>query len=892
MRLIYIRLENYIGIYNGRGDNILEVDLSQSTSNIIIIRGSNGSGKSTLLKALSPLQDDNTAIIPGLEGTKSLRYLYNGEVYEIVYIHPVKSDGSRGQVKLQIYKGNKREELNPTWNVTSGKDIIFDLFNLDANFLTLSQLSSEDRGLADKKPAERKKFVNSIINGIEVYNNMYKVVTKKYSNFKSMISTISSKIAQIGNIEELNVRFNNITRQVELVSAERDQAILETAKLDSQIELLSKDNNLETYYNAEKSLRELKATVDKDINTIIDICKGEIPYTTDTTEIYELINRNLEKSNTEVKQVISDEAKASTKLDSLTNEKTKVYEELQVKITKRDSILDNSFSESDLNLYNESKAKISEIDREIKSLNLNIKNTSEAESLINAVEMIVPVIDTLYNGLDSTTRKDKSNFVRSTLDNNRNYVNQLPIISEEHRKLSRELLDLESELRAYEILFDKAKGLALRPKECKIDSCAYVKEAIDASSKNPESRIDSINKEISEINKMIKELESKSEFYTEVYDFWNRFNNLHGMIMSFRKLLDKTPISYILDPYNLLESLDNMEKVNTEFNRIRGIYNIMITKDKYEDILESLKEPAIKYEANKSLIEELDSNISDLRESLSKINNDILEESEKVQSLKYKHDVLDYKIEAYTNSYDIINKVLSDLDDIKELENKMSSLSDIAKQVSGLQVDLDSAKEKSNRLNEQLNMILQDRDSIASNKTLLEDYQGDLDLYNKNFSILEAVRYYLSPTTGIQTVFMRTYMGNIILKANELLSLIFNGQFIIQPFVINEAEFRIPCLGNGLLNDDISSMSTSQICMISMILSFAILSNSSTDYNILKLDEIDGGLDTENRIQFIGLLKQLIAMVGCEQCFLISHNMEYDADTSVIDMTARPVMVR
>ena len=45
-------------------------------------------------------------------------------------------------------------------------------------------------------------------------------------------------------------------------------------------------------------------------------------------------------------------------------------------------------------------------------------------------------------------------------------------------------------------------------------------------------------------------------------------------------------------------------------------------------------------------------------------------------------------------------------------------------------------------------------------------------------------------------------MGNIILKANELLSLIFNGQFIIQPFVINEAEFRIPCLGNGLVNDD------------------------------------------------------------------------------------------
>ena len=38
MKLLSIRLENYIGIYNGRGDNILEVDLSQSTSNIVIIR--------------------------------------------------------------------------------------------------------------------------------------------------------------------------------------------------------------------------------------------------------------------------------------------------------------------------------------------------------------------------------------------------------------------------------------------------------------------------------------------------------------------------------------------------------------------------------------------------------------------------------------------------------------------------------------------------------------------------------------------------------------------------------------------------------------------------------------------------------------------------------------
>lgn len=221
----------------------------------------------------------------------------------------------------------------------------------------------------------------------------------------------------------------------------------------------------------------------------------------------------------------------------------------------------------------------------------------------------------------------------------------------------------------------------------------------------------------------------------------------------------------------------------------------------------------------------------------------------------------------------------------------MVSMERVINELSVLSTNLKASKAATVRINDMVNELLSERDVIAYNKTLLDEYVKELAEYNENYQKLETVKFYVSPTTGIQTIFMGTYMNSIIIKANELLSLIFNGQFVIQPFIINESEFRIPCLGSGLMNDDISSMSTSQICMISMILSFAILANSSTSYNILKLDEIDGGLDTENRIQFIGLLKQLIQMVGCEQCFLISHNMEYDENVSIIDMTSRPVVV-
>ena len=891
MKLLSIRLENYIGIYNGRGDNILEVDLSQSTSNIVIIRGSNGSGKSTLLKALSPLQDDNTAIIPGLEGKKTLRYLYNGEVYEILYVHPVKTDGSRGQVKMQVYKGMNRVELNPTWNVTSGKDIIFDLFNLDANFLTLSQLSSEDRGLADKKPAERKKFVNSIINGIEVYNNMYKVITKKYSTFKNLISTISSKINQIGNIEELNARYNNISRQVEDVSRERDKAVIEASKIDAEIGILTRDNNLEEFYKINEEIRENLDYIRASKSQVINLSKGELS-SEDLNELKDIIDRSLRTFDKDISKWKSEEAVANAKIENISKEKDETFKSLQTKITKRGTLLDGGFSDSDLSLYKDTKAKIAELENDINGLNSSIKNLSEAEALVNAMEMIVPVLDSLYNGLDATTKKEKYDFVKTTLDNDGKYVDQTIELTRTYNEVSRTVTELESEVLAYEILFDKAKSLALRPKDCKIDDCSFVKEAIEASSKHPEKRINDINKEIDESNKLLKSLEKDIESYRELYDFNKRFTNLHGMVLSFRKLLEKSPVNYIIDPYQLLASLDHMENLMIDFNQIRGIFNIITTKSNYEEIIESLKEPAAKYEANKALIDELDSDIASLKDKLSTIDNQLMAEKDAISETTNDIALTEFKTEVYTKCKSLVDECIGLEERNNELQGQINSLSDIAFKVKDLEARMDEAKSRADRLNNDLNAILSERDKIASSKTLLEDYIRDLELYNKNFSILETIRYYLSPTTGIQTVFMRTYMGNIILKANELLSLIFNGQFIIQPFVINEAEFRIPCLGNGLVNDDISSMSTSQICMISMILSFAILSNSSTDYNILKLDEIDGGLDTENRIQFIGLLKQLITMVGCEQCFLISHNMEYDADTTVIDMAARPVLVR
>lgn len=77
-------------------------------------------------------------------------------------------------------------------------------------------------------------------------------------------------------------------------------------------------------------------------------------------------------------------------------------------------------------------------------------------------------------------------------------------------------------------------------------------------------------------------------------------------------------------------------------------------------------------------------------------------------------------------------------------------------------------------------------------------------------------------------------------------------------------------------------MSDSQLSMISMLISFVLLRNSSNKYNIIKLDEVDDNLDNMNRIQFSILIEQIMIDLGFDQCLIISHNNELDLSNTDI----------
>jgi DNA repair exonuclease SbcCD ATPase subunit len=117
-------------------------------------------------------------------------------------------------------------------------------------------------------------------------------------------------------------------------------------------------------------------------------------------------------------------------------------------------------------------------------------------------------------------------------------------------------------------------------------------------------------------------------------------------------------------------------------------------------------------------------------------------------------------------------------------------------------------------------------------------------------------------------------MNKTLDLANQLLGMIFQGQYKLLEYVINQDEFRMPFIGNGLIVDDISSGSTSQVCIMGMIINLVLLNQASTKYNITRLDEIDGGLDHQNRYMFVDILQKIIQILNIEQLFIISHSVE------------------
>lgn len=869
MRLHKLVLENYIGIYNGMGLTDILLDFSKCRHKILVIKGDNGSGKSTVYRALNPLNDPSSEFIVNKDGKKVIEYLLDdNSLLTIAYFSQAAYDKNtqRWYHKpakcsiLRTFQNSEPIELNPSGNVTSGKEIIYDLLQLDENFLILSALSSTNKGIGALRPSDRKRYVNEVISSLGEFITINKMLTKKAGTLKSMLNSLTAKLDQIGNIERVIDQLKKDQETLQELESLRTSLIESIAVIKKQIDEINKDGDLlELHIQLESKLSRLREEV-KNLNqsTIYDESKVR-----ELEKMLIEVNTKLSIYKDRLEKLLKDETSSREDIDNA-KYKLQAYKDIGNYTDICSRLID---IEQQISIYEEELEKIGF--KHYKSIDVD-----QYSIALDSIEYINETIYSLHSKYDMSIISNAVRWIYTKVDDplDENILDSL---------ITRASMMLD-EIKRQERLKDEASVYDSIPESCpNKNTCPFISTVIKAklelwTPKDLEEYIQRREAVLNDIEKTKSNIllyqqtmackEDLEQFVSSILRQGvqiplTKFFN-HSILSNTKEILDRVlnilPID--IDTHTYWDHMNCMKMITS------------LSKDK-----DTLSRDKLTYENSNHEItilrnqqESAQLTLENVLASKQKLLDDIGLLTDKQVELNRSIDDMN-RAKEYKERYESIIK------ELEETEGKDNELSN-------RYIDLQSLTEEYKKQKDKLSNLISNNIPLVSNQiekakyqlTIYSQYKEDFDHYVDMFNKLQQVREY-SSINGIQAVYIEAFLNSMLRLTNELLALLFGGRFMIKEFRVNENEFSIPCIdSNGQERQDIADMSDSQLSMISMIISFVLLHQSSECYNIIKLDEVDGSLDNTNRLQFATLINKIIDMLNFHQCVIISHNNEID----------------
>lgn len=889
MKLLYCRLKGYVGIYHGLGKEEIIIPFSDFKNNLVLIRGKNGYGKSTLLNALSLEPDSsdkyrtdatyngNGVVFIPYPAEKELHIACGIDIYQILIISPV-SNNKRQTTKAYIKKNG--EELNPGGNVTTYRELRNSIFDMDPNYIALSMVSSEDRGIVDKSPAERKIFMGGVIGSLDFFNNAYKNLSKKSSACRSQINNIKSKIYNIGDPDNLYATLASSTALAANTETKIEQAKTRIAESNATIKILDPDGEIQNVYT---SIVERLQILNSDIK------RFEQTLEESSREFKKSHHNDLDIEKKQIEEALST---IRSEIDMLTGSLASLMEQrttLQGKIYSSTQKLEGLKSEQ---IKDDIESIIDDLNYKIMLYNDTINNadmdTTLTKSELEIVQSVVNDISTAVMNINDNDQDCITEAIRIA----RTDVNPNDLIRDLQAKLSQcnsTIQYARDSKQAISANLSIAAILENRPTECTIDSCYFIQEALKFDVKKLQSELDNFDCMISVTQEAVREHESRITFLQKVDRVYSIIKSCIDLVSRNERLLSRVGnVSKYLAPEAFLYAIE----IHHQFNEFADLHDMFTIVDLVAEN-KTNQEQLITYNADlkvylntKTLIEELESSIERDKKELEGIETTISESFAKkkfnlergeflskelaiIETIETSKQQLDERLEAKRQLGEEFNRVKNDIANVKSHVD-----------------ELERSKAELQSLYETYNPLKASIDQMKFNVSKLESYNQDLLEYSTKYDTIEFLKSACAPSTGIQSVYIAIYMNTTIRIANDLLKYLFGGRLSLCTPEIDNNTFKLPFLDNGFMVPDVSLGSTSQKCMIGMALSVALLSQGSAIYNLLRLDEIDGGLDTPNRIQFAVLLIEVMNIMGIEQCIMCSHNTEieaYNADVITFD---------
>lgn len=841
MKILYLKLTNFINIVTAFNTETIEIDFSKSNNNVVLLTGPNGSGKTSILSCLHPfptngnmdVRSDNPIIVPRENGYKEIHISDGDDLYVIQHFYTRNSD--KHIIKSYIQKNGV--ELNENGNVTSFKEIVEKELGLEQDYMKLTRLGSNVTNFIDMKRQERKNFTGKIISEADIYLSYHKKIMADKNKVNIQINHTSDLIRrlQVDDLGELKKAQKSLQHQIEDLTAKIEKANSELSVLQYQLNDCGDIPAMrERIQEKEKELKHIQKALARasEIKISISTLKSMI----EESKIAIL------KAKSSLDTNIITRTGILNQLDSIANEIDSIRREI-ARIEDDQNVKD---MEANIELLRETirrRAKESGIAGYVRPC-----SKAEMEDLIKMLDKCMDILLSTYELGKGPIQKAVSFFHTKT---------DIEKYTRENReKIKRNKMQSLCE----QVYAEISKDIGLLGPDCKNPSGCRV-----------------------------------YDFYQRIYEYATQAPDkviedetfLAYTKMAYNNI--QTVLKYLRDYHDIFEKMPEcikdqfmMSTVLTHICNMEWIYDKdiifhelgLITDDELQDAdLEELsrqKSMLAQYKKANSNIEYFQNKLEELINSRTALMGQLDEVKETINSLN--REIAEK--EASVSDYEDMVVAMEHEDEVETEFNDLKSKLTLASQLS-LQI-----REKTSVLNDlqfrknKMSKTHQDNEFRIEN---YKRYKKDLDELSSKFTDLEYLARALSSREGIPLIFIQAYLKDIKDIANQLLDVVYDGDLHLEDFEITADEFGIPYSTKGTTVKDVIYASQGERSFISLALSFALTYKSISKYNIMLLDEIDATLDISNREKFLHVLEMQIDMIHAEQVFVISHNDMFNA---------------